>query len=74
VRVPRELVAANAAALLVLLVAMLLGWHEAATFGLATLVILNLLVLLRGRPTRGGTVPEESEERHGETEGEGRDG
>jgi hypothetical protein len=41
---------------------------------LATLVILNLLVLLRGRPTRGGTVPEESEERHGETEGEGRDG
>lgn len=72
-RVPRELVAANVAALLVLVVAMLLGWREAAAFGLATLVILDLLVLLRGHPTRGGTVPGESEERHGETEGEGRE-
>jgi hypothetical protein len=46
----RELLAANAAALLFLLVVVLvLGWVEAAAFGLAVLVLMNLIVLLRHR-------------------------
>ena len=46
----RELLAANAAALLFLLVVVLvLGWVEAAAFGLAVLVLMNLIVLLRER-------------------------
>jgi len=67
------LVAANVAALLVLLFVMLLGWREAAAFGLATLVILNLLVVLRGRQARGGTAEKESEESPEEAEGESRE-
>jgi ABC-type phosphate transport system permease subunit len=73
VRVPRELVAANAAALLVLVLAMLLGWHEAALFGLVTLVIMNLLVVLRGRQARHPTVPKEPEESLEEREREEHD-
>lgn len=61
-RIPRELVLANGAALLVLIVVMVLGWRDAAAFGLATLVILNLLVLLRGRQARGGAAREERDE------------
>ncbi|MGD8624669.1 MAG: hypothetical protein PVF47_13340 [Anaerolineae bacterium] len=43
----RDLILANLAGLLVLLAALLAGWHEAALFGLAVLAILDLMVLLR---------------------------
>lgn len=48
----RELIVTNMLALLVLLVALLLGWREAAAFGLAVLIILDLMVLLRSRQVR----------------------
>lgn len=48
-RLPRDLLVANAVALLVLLVVLIVGWREAAAFGLAVLLILDLLVVLRGR-------------------------
>lgn len=48
----RELLLANLAGALVLLVALLLGWWEAAAFGLIVLIFLDLMVLLRGRQTR----------------------
>ena len=48
----RELIVTDVLALVVLLVVFLIGLREAAAFGLATLAILNLLVLLRERPTR----------------------
>jgi hypothetical protein len=48
----RDLLLANGAALVLLLVVLLIGWRFEAAFGLAVLVILNLLVLLRGRPGR----------------------
>jgi len=69
-KVPRELVLANAAALLVLVLVLLLGWREAAAFGLATLVILNLLVVLRGRQARGVDASEEVEAPLEEKEGD----
>jgi hypothetical protein len=47
---PRDLLLANGAALVLLLVVLIIGWRFEAAFGLAVLVILNLLVLLRGRP------------------------
>jgi hypothetical protein len=61
-KIPRELIAANAAALLVVVVVLFLGWREAAVFGLATLAILNLLVALRGRQARDAAVEEELED------------
>jgi hypothetical protein len=73
VQIPRELVAANAVALLVLVLAMLFGWREAALFGLVTLVIMNLLVVLRGRQARHPTGPEEPEAPLEEREGEERE-
>jgi len=45
----RELIVTNVAALLILVVVLLLGWYEAAAFGLAVLLILHLLVILRER-------------------------
>jgi hypothetical protein len=48
----RDLIVTNVAAFLVLLVVLLLGWKEAAAFGLAVLVIMDLLVLLRERTAR----------------------
>jgi hypothetical protein len=48
----RDLIVTNVLALLVLLVALLLGWYEAAAFGLAVLLILDLLVILRERGAR----------------------
>jgi hypothetical protein len=45
----RELLLANLAGLLVLLVALLMGWWEAAAFGLIVLMFLDLMVILRGR-------------------------
>jgi len=46
----------NLVALPVLLVVYLAGWREAAGFGLAVLVLMNLLILIRERQ---GRVPEE---------------
>ena len=48
----RDLIVTNIAALLVLLVALLLGWSEAAAFGLAVLLFMDLLALLRERSDR----------------------
>jgi hypothetical protein len=48
----RDLIVTNGVALLVLLVALLAGWQEAAIFGLAVLVVLNLIVLIRERQAR----------------------
>jgi hypothetical protein len=46
---PRDLIVTNVLALLLLLVVLLAGWREAAAFGLAVLVILDLMVVLRER-------------------------
>lgn len=48
----RNLIVTNIAVAVILLLALLAGWREAAAFGLAALAILDLLVLLRGRPAR----------------------
>jgi hypothetical protein len=48
----RELIVTNLAALLVLLTALLLGWKEAAAFGLAVLIVMDLMVLIRERQAR----------------------
>lgn len=48
----RDLLVANLAALPLLLIVFLIGWREAAAFGLAVLAILDLLVVLRGRQAR----------------------
>jgi type IV secretory pathway TrbD component len=52
VKRPRELIVTNVLALVVLLVVLLLGWREAAAFGLAVLLILDLLVVIRERVPR----------------------
>ena len=51
---PSDLIAANLAALLVLLAVLLIGWWQEAAFGLAVLFILDLFVLLRQRQARSG--------------------
>lgn len=48
----RDLIVTNVAAVLVLLFALLLGWKEAAALGLAVLVIMDLMVVLRERSAR----------------------
>lgn len=51
----RDLMVANGAGLLVVVTALLLGWREAAAFGLVVLVVLDLMLVLRewsGRPRR----------------------
>lgn len=48
----RELVVTNILALLVLFIAVLAGWGDAAAFGLAVLVIMDLMVMLRERTDR----------------------
>lgn len=45
---------ASALGLVVVAGAYLAGWHEAAAFGLAVILILDLLIVLRGR---GGGTP-----------------
>jgi hypothetical protein len=45
----RELIVTNLLALSVLLVVLLVGWWDAAAFGLAVLVIMDLIVVLRER-------------------------
>jgi Zn-dependent protease with chaperone function len=48
----RELIVTNLLALVVLLAVLLVGWWDAAAFGLAVLVILDLMALLRERFSR----------------------
>jgi hypothetical protein len=48
----RDLIIANVASLLVLLFVLLIGWGQEAAFGLAVLVILDVIVLLRERSSR----------------------
>lgn len=54
----RELIVTNLVALLVLLAALLLGWKEAAAFGLAVLIVMDLMVLIRERQARSKNDPE----------------
>ena len=49
----RDLLLANGAALVLLAVVLLVGWWEAAAFGLGVLLVMDLLVFVRewtGRP------------------------
>ena len=55
----RDLLLADLAGGVVLLAALAVGWHEAAAFGLAILIILNLLVILRERLARADKESEE---------------
>jgi len=55
----RDLIVTNVLALLVLLVVLLAGWREAAVFGLAVLVILDLMVVIRDRSGRSREDKEE---------------
>jgi hypothetical protein len=48
----RDLIVTNVLALLVLLVVLLIGWWEAAAFGLAILLLMDLLAVLRERWVR----------------------
>ena len=48
----RDLVLADLAGCLVLLAALAAGWRDAAAFGLAVLIVLNLLAILRERLAR----------------------
>jgi uncharacterized membrane protein YgaE (UPF0421/DUF939 family) len=49
----RGLIVTNMVALVLLLaVLFVFGWREAVTFGLVALILLDLMVLIRGRPTR----------------------
>jgi hypothetical protein len=54
------LIVTNVAAAAVLLVALLLGWREAAAFGLAVLVFMDLMVLLRERMAKPDRDSEET--------------
>lgn len=58
----RDLVLANALALLLLLIVVLVGWWQEAAFGLAVVVILDLTILLRGRQVRAEQGREGTEE------------
>lgn len=48
----RDLLIANLLGLIVLLGALFIGWRDAAAFGLAVLVVLDLFVWLRGHQVR----------------------
>jgi hypothetical protein len=48
----RDLLVTNLLSLLVLLAALLAGWWDAAAFGLAVLIVMDLLVVLRERLAR----------------------
>jgi uncharacterized membrane protein YhaH (DUF805 family) len=48
----RDLVVTNVVALVLLLVVFLINWREAAAFGLAVLVIMDLMVIIRKRGAR----------------------
>ena len=55
----RNLLLPNLIALPVLLVVYLAGWREAAGFGLAVLVLMDLLILIRERQARAPGGEEE---------------
>lgn len=55
----RELIVTNVLALAILLVAVAIGWWDAALFGLGVLVVMDLLVLVRER-TGGSRVDKET--------------
>jgi hypothetical protein len=55
----RSLVVADLAGGLVLLAGLTAGWREAAAFGLVVLIILNLLVIVRGRLVRSDREAEQ---------------
>ena len=55
----RELIVVNVVALIHLLVVLLIGWREEAAFGLAVLVIIDLMVVMRGRQARSERDMEE---------------
>ena len=61
----RDLVVTNVAALLLLLFVFLIGWREAAAFGLAVLVIMDLMVIIRKRGVRSGVDKEDGENENG---------
>ena len=48
----RDLIVTNAAAVLILAVVLLAGWQEPAAFGLAVLIVMDLMALFRERATR----------------------
>ena len=50
----RDLIVANLASLLLLVVVLLLGWRQEAALGLAVLLLMDLFVVLRGRQSRFG--------------------
>jgi membrane protein implicated in regulation of membrane protease activity len=66
----RDLFVANLAAVVVLLVVLLLGWWEAAAFGLAVLMLLDLMVVLRGRQARAEEAQMGVDDRAGDQRGE----
>lgn len=64
----RDLVVTNVVALVLLLVVFLIGWREAAAFGLAVLVIMDLMVIIRKRWVRSDVEKGDGEnETNGET-------
>jgi hypothetical protein len=48
----RDLIVTNVAVLMVLAIALLAGWWEAAAVGMAVLILMDLMVLLRERQVR----------------------
>ena len=48
----RGLIVSNMVALALLLVIFLIAWREAVAVGLAVLILLNLMVLIRGQSAR----------------------
>lgn len=54
------MIVTNVAAVAVLLVALLLGWWEAAAFGLAVLVFMDVMALLRERMAQSDRDSEET--------------
>lgn len=55
----RDLIVTNVVALMVLAVALLVGWRDAAVFGFIVLIVMDLMVLLRERQVRSKDDPEE---------------
>ena len=62
----RDLIVTNVVALLLLLVVLLIGWREAAAFGLTVLVIMNLLVIIRKRGARSDVEQVDGENESGD--------
>jgi len=59
----RDLIVTNLVALLLLLVVLAVGWQQAAAFGLAVLVMMNVFVLLRERLGRASLDSLEDKEK-----------